>query len=415
MKSSSRGPAFLILFATLMATAGTGISIVAFPWLALQHEDSARDASIVAAAMTLPLVFATLVAGTAVDFFGRRRVSLVSDSLSGTAVAAVPLIVWFFGADAINVAELAVLAFFAAGFDPAGTTARQSMLPEAATRAGWSLDRTNSIYEAILNLAYIMGPGIGGLMIATVGGVNTMWITAGAFGLSILAIGALRLEGAGKPHHATRPDGLVSGIAEGMRFVWNLRVLRTLGLIDLAVTALYLPMESVLFPKYFTDHHQPAQLGWALMALAVGGVAGALGYAVLSKRMRRRTAVLTATLTFGATTAGIAFLPPLPVILVLCGLTGVVYGPIQPIYNYVMQTRAPHQLRGRVVGVMTSLTYAAGPLGLLVAGPLTDAAGLTVTFLTLAVPILLIGVIACGLRSLHELDHEPEFADDRGP
>jgi H+ antiporter protein len=415
VKSSSRGPAFLILFATLMATAGTGISIIAFPWLALQHRDSAKDAAIVAAAMTLPLVLSTLVAGTAVDFFGRRRVSLVSDSLSGTAVSAVPLTALLFGADAINVAELAVLAFCAAAFDPAGTTARQSMLPEAAARAGWSLDRTNSIYEAILNLGFMVGPGIGGLMIATVGGINTMWVTAGCFGLSIIAIGALRLEGAGKPHHATRPEGLVSGIVEGMRFVWNLRVLRTLGLIDLAVTALYLPMESVLFPKYFTDRHQPAQLGWALMALAIGGVAGALGYAVLSKYTRRRTAVLTATLTFGAATAGIAFLPPLPLILVLCALTGVVYGPIQPIYNYMMQTRAPHHLRGRVVGVMTGLTYAAGPLGLLVAGPLADAAGLKVTFLTLAVPILVIGLIACGLPSLRELDRAPEFADDRGP
>ena len=414
MSSNSRGPAFLILFATLMATAGTGISIIAFPWLALQHRDSAKDASIVAAAMTLPLVLSTLVAGTAVDFFGRRRISLVSDSLSGTAVAAVPLTAWCFGADAINLVELAVLAFLAAGFDPAGTTARQSMLPEAAARAGWSLDRTNSTYEAILNLAYVVGPGIGGLLIATLGGINTMWITAGLFGLSFLAIGLMRLEGTGKPRHATRPGGLVSGVAEGLRFVWNLRVLRTLGLIDLVVTALYLPMESVLFPKYFTDRHQPAQLGWALMALGAGGVAGALGYAVLSNHLRRRTAVLIATLTFGAATAGIAFLPPLPVILVLCAVTGLVYGPIQPIYNYVMQTRAPHHLRGRVVGVMTGLTYAAGPLGLLVAGPLTDAAGLHVTFLALAVPILVVGFIACGLPSLRELDRAPEFAEDPG-
>ncbi|OBI52632.1 MFS transporter [Mycobacterium sp. E787] len=411
----SGGPAFLILFATLTATAGTGISIVAFPWLALQHHDSAKDASLVAAAMTVPLVFATLVAGTAVDFFGRRRVSLVSDSLSCSAVAAVPLTAWFFGAAAINVAELAALACCAAAFDPAGTTARQSMLPEAAARAGWSLDRTNSVYEAVLNLAYILGPGIGGLMIAAVGGINTMWVTAGLFGLSFLAIGALRLEGIGRPHHATRPDGLASGIAEGLRFVWNLRVLRTLGLIDLAVTALYLPMESVLFPKYFSDHHQPAQLGWALMALGVGGVAGALGYAVLSKRLRRRTALLAATLTFGAATAGIAFLPPLPVILALCGVTGLVYGPIQPIYNYVMQTRAPHHLRGRVVGVMTGLMYAAGPLGLLVAGPLADAAGLRVTFLALAVPIVVIGAVSCGLPSLRELDRAPELAVDSGP
>src|SRR6201997_3287454 len=104
----STGPAILIFFATLMATAGTGISIVAFPWLALQHHDSARDAPLVAAAMTLPLVLATLVAGTAVDFFGRRRVSLVSDSLSGTAVAAVPLITWLAGVDALNLVLLPV-------------------------------------------------------------------------------------------------------------------------------------------------------------------------------------------------------------------------------------------------------------------------------------------------------------------
>lgn len=410
----SGGPAFLILFATLMATAGSGISIVAFPWLALQHHNSARDASAVALAMTLPLVVSTLVAGAAVDFFGRRRVSLISDSLSGAAVTAVPLIAWWLGADALNLAVLAVLALFAAAFDPAGATARESMLPEAAARAGWSLARTNSVYEAILNLGFIVGPGIGGLMIATVGGINTMWVTAGLFGLSILTIGPLRLAGAGTPGRETRPSGWMSGIAEGLRFVWNSRVLRTLGLIDLAVTALYLPMESVLFPKYFSDQHQPAQLGWALMAIGFGGVAGALGYAVLSKHLRRRTAVLTATLTFGAATVGLAFLPPLPVILVLCAVTGVVYGPIQPIYNYMMQTRAPHRLRGRVVGVMTGLTYAAGPLGLLVAGPLTDAAGLKITFLALAVPILLIGLVACRLPSLQELDRAPEFAEDPG-
>ncbi len=415
MTEHSRGPALLILFAALVATAGTGISVVAFPWLALQHRHSAEDASIVAASMTLPLVIATLVSGTAVDFFGRRRVSLVSDALSGAAVAAVPLIAWLAGAGAINVAALSVLACLAASFDPAGLTARQSMLPEAAARAGWSLDRVNSTFEAILNLGFIAGPGVGGLMIATVGGINTMWITTGLFGLSFLAIAALRLDGVGKPHHATRPDGLVSGIVEGLRFVWNLKVLRTLGLIDLVVTALYLPMESVLFPKYFADRHQPAQLGWALMSLAGGGVVGALGYAVLSKHLRRRRAVLTATLTFGAATAGISFLPPLPVILVLCAVTGVVYGPIQPIYLYIMQTRAPLHLRGRVVGVMAGLTYSAGPLGLLVAGPLTDHAGLKVTFLTLAVPILLVGLIACGLPALRELDRKPELADEPAP
>ena len=86
-------------------------------------------------------------------------------------------------------------------------------------------------------------------------------------------------------------------------------------------------------------------------------------------------------LTLGVAMTIIAFLPPLPMILVLCAIVGFVYGPIAPIYNYVMQTRAPQHLRGRVVGVMGSLAYAAGPLGLVVAGPLADAAGLHATFL----------------------------------
>jgi H+ antiporter protein len=402
-----RGPLFLIFFAALMAGAGNGISIVAFPWLVLQRNGSAVDASIVAIAGTLPLLLSTVIAGAAVDYLGRRRVSMVSDALSAVSVAAVPVLALTFGANAINVGVLALLAALGAAFDPAGMTARETMLPEAATRAGWTLDHTNSVYEAVFNLAYIVGPGIGGLLIAILGGVNTMWVTAAAFGMSIVAIAALRLEGAGRPDRAALPVGVWGGIVEGLRFVWHTPVLRTLAFVDLAATGLYMPMESVLFPKYFTDRNEPAHLGWVLMSLSIGGLVGALGYAVLSKYMSRRAVMLTAVLTLGVVMTIIAFLPPLPVILVLCAVLGLVYGPIAPIYNYVMQTRAPQHLRGRVVGVMGSLAYAAGPLGLVLAGPLADSAGLHATFLALALPMLLLGVVAVWLPALRDLDRAP--------
>jgi H+ antiporter protein len=407
MINGKRGPLFTILFAALMAGAGNGITIVAFPWLVLQRNGSALDASIVAMAGTIPLLVATLIAGAAVDYLGRKRVSMISDALSALSVAAVPVLVLTFGVHVVNVAVLAGLAALGALFDPAGMTARETMLPEAAARAGWTLDRANSVYEAVFNLSYIVGPGIGGLMIAALGGVNTMWVTAGAFVLSILAISTLRLEGAGTPNRNALPEGVWAGVVEGLRFVWNNKVLRTLAIVDLAATGLYMPMESVLFPKYFTDRNEPAQLGWALMALSVGGLVGALSYAVLSKYSKRRTVMLTAVLTLGVAMTIIAFLPPLPVILVLCAIVGFVYGPIAPIYNYVMQTRAPQHLRGRVVGVMGSLAYAAGPLGLVLAGPLADAAGLHATFLALSLPMLVLGVVAVFLSGLRELDREP--------
>lgn len=397
----------LILFAALTAGAGNGISLVAFPWLVLQRNGSALDASIVAIAGSLPLLVATLIAGAAVDYLGRRRVSMISDALSALSVAAVPVLALTFGVDAVNVAVLATLAALGAFFDPAGMTARETMLPEAAARAGWTLDRANSVYEAVFNLAYIVGPGIGGLLIATVGGINTMWVTASAFVLSIAAIAVLRLEGAGTPDRAALPEGVLAGIVAGLSFVWHNKVLRTLAVVDLVVMGLYMPMESVLFPKYFTDRDEPVQLGWVLMALSIGGLVGALGYAVSSKYINRRTTMLIAVLTLGAAMTVIAFLPPLPLILALSAIVGLVYGPIQPIYNYVMQTRAPQHLRGRVMGVMGSLAYAAGPLGLIIAGPLADSAGLGATFFALALPMLLLGIIALFLPALHELDRPP--------
>jgi H+ antiporter protein len=405
--TTSRRPVLLILASAFLAAAGNGISLVVLPWLVLQRTGSASSASVVAAAATLPLLVATLVAGTAVDFLGRRRIAVLADALSALSVAAIPVIALTAGEAALTTVVLAGLAALGAFFDPAGMTARLSMLPEAATRAGWTLDKTNSVYEAGFSLAYITGPGIGGLLIATIGAINTMWVTAAAFCCSIAAIAVLRLAGAESPHPDDRPDGVFSGVVEGLRFVWNNRVLRTLGLIDLAVTGLYLPMESVLFPKYFSDRNEPAHLGWVLMALSIGGLIGALSWTWLSRRASKRATVLTATATFAVASLAIGFLPPLPVILVLSAIIGLVYGPIGPIYNSVMQTRTPAQLRGRVVGVMTSMAYAAGPVGFMLAGPLVDTFGLTAAFLGLAVPILVIALVCPWLPALRELDQSP--------
>ncbi len=111
-----------------------------------------------------------------------------------------------FGHQSITVGVLAVLAASGALFDPAGITARESMLPEAAARAGWTLDRTNGSTRPMFNVAYIVGPGIGGALIATVGGINTMWVTAGAFALSLVAIACCGCPAPDRPPGAADPN-----------------------------------------------------------------------------------------------------------------------------------------------------------------------------------------------------------------
>lgn len=406
--TASRVPALLVLGSAFVSQAAIGITIVTFPWLALQRNGSAVDASIVAGAASLPLAVAMILAGTSVDLLGRRRIAVIADALSAAAIVAIPLLVIAFGADVLNIAVLAVLAALGAWFDPAGMTARRVMLPEVADRAGWSLDYLNSIYEAAFNLAYIAGPGIGGLLIATIGGVDTMWVTAAAFGLSFTAMSALRLDGLGPPDRLTRPQRLVAGVLDGLRFVWKHPLLRTLGIVDLAVVGLTLPMKGVLFPKYFAERNQPAQLGWVLMALSVGGLIGALCWTVLSRKASKRATITVSVLVIGVAAIVIAQLPSLPLILGSAFLVGLMNGPIAPIYSSVMLNAAPSELRGRVVGVMAAMAYVAGPLGFVFAGPLVDAFGIHTAFATLAVPVLLIAFACPWLPAIRGLDDAAE-------
>ena len=69
-----------------------------------------------------------------------------------------------------------------------------------------------------------------------------------------------------------------------------------------------------------------------------------------------------------------------------------------------MQERTPNALRGRVVGLITSASYAAGPAGYLVAGPLINAVGLSTTFLLFAGGLVAVGVASFAVGALHELD-----------
>jgi MFS family permease len=69
-----------------------------------------------------------------------------------------------------------------------------------------------------------------------------------------------------------------------------------------------------------------------------------------------------------------------------------------------MQARTPQHLRGRVVGIITSSTYAAGPLGFLLAGPLAQALGPRGAFLVLAVLLVMVALLAIPAPSLRELN-----------
>ncbi len=394
-----RGPLLLLESATALSGIGNGVVIVALPWLILERTGNAAIAGLVAACTAIPLLIVSVFAGTLVDIVGRRRVAIGSDVLSALAVIAIPVADLTVG---LSVPLLLGLAVIGALFDPAGLTARETMLPAAAHAARWPIDRANSVHEAVWGLAYLIGPGLGGVLIFRLGAVHTLWVTGCCFLLSALLVRLILVAGAGRP--ATPAPDVRQAVLEGLRFVWRDRLLRTIGLVMIALIVIYLPIEGVVLPVYFQSLAAPQQLGAVVMAMSAGGIVGSLFFGAIVSRVPRRATFVASVILSGLALLGMAFLPPFPLLLGFAALSGLAYGPVNPLANRVMQRHSPEHLRGRVVGVMSSSAYAAGPAGFLLAGPLVQWLGVKPAFLILACAFLAIALLTWALPVLGELD-----------
>lgn len=390
--------------ATVLSGTAAGITMVAFPWLVLDITHNATATGTIAAVTALPLLAAVLFSGTLVDIAGRQRVSVGSDVFSMLSVALVPVLAATVGFD---FGLLLLIAALASVFDPASVAAREAMLPEAAAAARLSLERANGIHEAAYGLAFMLGPGIGGLLIAAVGVTSTFWGTAAAFALSALVLFVIRIPGGGRPPAHARPRGVWTSTHEGFAFLWRDRVLRAVALLSAVLIGLWLPLETVVLPYHYNTQHAPGQLGWLDTTMSAGGVVGALFYTAVARRVRRHSAFNVALLGTSIPVLGMALLAPFPWMLAFGFTTGLFFGPINPIMNIAMQERTPPALRGRVVGAIGGAAYAAGPLGYLIAGPLVQSVGVQATLFALGVALVAACAIGAALPVLRGLDDRP--------
>lgn len=386
--------------------AGNGVASVAIPWLVLERTGDPAAAGVVGAATALPLLASSLFSGAVADTLGRRRTSVLADSLSALSVAAIPLVDLFVGLD---LTLIVVLAAIGALFDPAGATSRESMLPEVARKGDIPLERANGIHEAAWGTAYLIGPGVGGVLIGFAGAAGALWATAATFLLSILCISLVRAPGVGRPHEHERPESILAGSKEGVAFVSHHRLLRTMVLLVMVVVAVYMPIEGVLLPVFFEAQNAPYRLGVVLAAMSAGGIAGSLAYSALARRVRRYYLHNAALLLAAASILWLSLMPPFAQMVVAGALAGFFWGPMGPLMNLVMQTHTPPSKRGRVMGVVMASYYAAGPLGYLLVGWLVKQYGVEEVFLGIGIAMVVTAGIGVFMPALRSLDDEGPF------
>jgi len=395
------GPLALLESAVLVSGIGNGIAAVAIPWLVLERTGEATLAGLVGAATAVPLLFSALFSGSIIDTVGRRRTSVVSDAFSALSVAAIPLVDRWLGLDMTLIVVLVVLG---AVFDPAGATAREAMIPEVGAEAGWPLTRMNATHEATWGVSFLIGPAVGGILIAAVGPATTLWATAAGFVFSCATVAFLRAPGVGTPAKADRPRSVLSGSVEGVRLVWADPLLRATTVLSMLLVAVYLPIEGVVLPYIFEQQGRPAALGLVLTALSAGGLVGALSYGAIGPRLRRYPVFAGALILASVSLLAMALAPTYALLIGAAAFAGLFWGPVDPLINIAMQTRTAPVRRGRVLGVLMASYYAAGPIGYMGTGVVVERFGANTAFIALGVLMLAVSATAALLPALRLFD-----------
>jgi MFS family permease len=397
---SKSTPVFLHQLSNFVSGLGNSIVMITIPWLILQETGSPAFAGLVAAISALPGLFISPIGGWLVDHIGRRSVSIGADLLSSLSVMAFPIVALTSDLSSLTILLIAVVG---AIFDPAGYTARKTLLADVAKASEIKLDRLNGIHDGFMGLAWIIGPAVGAGLISTIGAVNSFWVSAALFIIAALAIAFLRVGNLGRDaRDLAKQRGEVSNrsIRVGFQVLWNDKLLRTITISILVLAAVYLPTETVVLPTYFEQLDNPAGLGIVISALAAGSTIGSFGYGWISTRLSRRTLVRMTLIGTAVSIIPMAFLPPLPLLATAAFFLGLSWGPFNPLISTLIQQRVPADQQGRVFGVQTAVFYAAPPLGMVISGLSVENVGVKTTYLFLAAILSTTAILALLTKSL---------------
>jgi MFS family permease len=403
-----RAPLYSLLAANAVSMSGNVAALVAIPWFVLQTTGSAARTGVVAAAGLVPIVVSGFIGGALVDRLGYRRASIVADLASSGAVAAIPLLHATVG---LAFWQLLVLVFLGGLLDAPGVTARASLLPDVASDARWSLERASGASAVVERASRLAGAPLAGLLIAVTSATSVLWIDAATFLVSaaIVAFGVPRrpaVTDAGTS--PDQPTSYIRELREGFTFLREDRTLFALVGV-LTLTNMLDSVSMVALPVYAEEVYGSAvSLGLMMGVVGAGSVVGALAFSAVGDRVSRRRVF---TWGFAGVTIWYpvaALFPPLGVLLVAKTLAGISSGPLNPVIDTVFFERVPDGLRGRVFGVVSASAWLAMPLGVLVAGPAIELAGLRATLVVTGA--LYLGVVLAAMRfpSLRGLDDGAE-------
>jgi len=336
-------PQFRLLYAgQVVSSIGSQITVVAAPYQVYLLTRSSVMVGLLGLVAVVPLIAGSLIGGAFADAYDRRKILLLAQVLVGStslglalnAMASNPR-VWV-----IFVLTATQAAFF--GLDrPTRSAATPSLVRPADLPAAAALN------QLLLQLSIVVGPAVGGLLIARVSIASAFWVDTLSFLTAIVALLAMR---------PMRPKGggtraSASSIMEGVRFLKGRQALQGSFLID--INAMVFGMPRALFPALGTTVFGggAAAVGLLYAAPGAGAIIGALTSGWVSRVDRQGRATIIAVMAWGGSIALFGLTTALPVALFFLALAGAADVISAVFRNTILQLSVPDRLRGRLSSV----------------------------------------------------------------
>jgi MFS family permease len=343
---------FLLLWIGLgVSFAGSFMQQAALLWhvsLLVPPERKGLALGLVGLVRVVPIVAFSLLSGVAADVFDRRKLMLATQ-VGGTVVAAVLAVLAFAGVQVVwPIYLLAAVGAAVGAFDP---PARHSLVPMLVPRD--HLPNALSLNTVMIQISSVIGPAVGGVIIAT---SNVGWAYAfNAVSFLFVVIALLLMRDVPQTDRSSahaRDQMSLAAALDGLRFVFRAPVIRSTMLLDFFAT--FFSSATALLPIFAQDilHVGAKGYGWLYSASAVGAVAGSAAMVPVAHRITRRGPTLIwavaayglATVTFGLSTSfWLTF-----ACLAWSGASDAVSMVIR---NLVRQLETPDALRGRTTGI----------------------------------------------------------------
>jgi MFS family permease len=399
-------PYLLVELSNITSVISGSMVFIALPWLALEITGSAASAGALVALTSIPGIFFGPILGTLIDRIGRRISGFISEVLTALTILLIPVV---HNSIEISFALLVLLALGRAIVSPASSTARKSIIPDVAGPSGLSLERANSIHEAVFATGFAIGPAVAALFIGLIGPFDVFYVVALFSTLSATALFFVRTK-------ESRGDGVSeTGSLLQDTILGAKTILKTpavlLGLsFVMTLAMIYLPTEMVVLPAHFNALDYAEGLGLLISTMAGASVVGALLFEKLQTRFKYSTILKFGFIGLGSSVLLMSLLPPFWVMLILGAVLGFSWGPLMPMLNTVIQRVIPENMRGRVFGIEMTIWGAGPTLTAVVVGLAVDGVGVQPVYFVLATIVLALSVFVSFNKSNKQLDAARDLA-----